>query len=94
MITDSAEFQEKLKAACDDLVSQHNLATEQLTAKQIAEALRQAILAGDFQRHVRARGQRVVYLPYWEVRWLRRQIDELRAELAIFRAKEKSEDSA
>ena len=64
-----------------EFVREHNLAVEDLTEQQLAEALRQAITAGDFQRCVMNEGgthkQAVTYLPYREVSRLRPLYEEL-----------------
>lgn len=64
-----------------DVVREHALAIESLTEQQVAEALRQAILAGDFQRNLQIEGstsrQSVLYIPYREVTQLRAKYDEL-----------------
>ncbi len=51
-----------------DLVRRHNLAVNDLTETQLAEAIRQAM--PDFRRYVHANKQSVVYLPGYEAeRW-------------------------
>lgn len=62
-----------------DLVRKYQLAVETLTEEQLVEAIRQAILSGDFVRHVvsGSSAQSVVYLPWSEVERLRAQYDEL-----------------
>jgi hypothetical protein len=51
-----------------DLVRRHNLAVNDLTETQLAEAIRQAL--PDFRRYVHANKQSVVYLPGQEAeRW-------------------------
>lgn len=51
-----------------DFVRRHQLAVNDLTESQLAEALRQA--APDFRRYVQADNQQVVYLPWSEAeRW-------------------------
>jgi hypothetical protein len=60
------------------LVKKHQLAVEGLTEKQLAEAIRQAIASGDFQRNLCLDGaQSVIYLPWREVDSLRRLYNEL-----------------
>ena len=50
------------------LVRRYNLAVNDLTETQIAEALRQAM--PDFRRLVNVSGQQVIYIPYQEAdRW-------------------------
>jgi len=56
-----------VKQACEELIKKYNLAIESLTEAQMAEALRQAVLSGDFQRIICADGQAVNYIPYREV---------------------------
>ncbi len=55
-----------MKKHLDDLIRTHNIAIENLTKDQLAEALRQAIACGDFTRLVVAgsNAQSVMYLPY------------------------------
>jgi hypothetical protein len=60
-----------------EFVRKHNLAVEHLTETQLADALRQAIEAGDFIRYVHANKQMVVYVPFNEVSRLRLQYNEL-----------------
>ena len=64
-----------------DFVRKHALAVESLTEQQLAEVIRQAIAAGDFQRNIINEGgthkQAVIYHPYREVSRLRPLYDEL-----------------
>lgn len=60
-----------------EFVRKHSLSVEHLTENQLAEAIRQAIEAGDFIRHVRANTQMVVYVPFNEVARLRQQYNDL-----------------
>ena len=60
------------RTECDDLFSEfvrkHHLAVEDLTERQLAEAIRQAI--PDFRRNIHADKQSVIYLPGSEAdRW-------------------------
>lgn len=72
-----------LMEVVDRLVLEHNLACEQLTEKQLVEALAQALACGDFQRYVTTNGdQTVVYLPYCEEERLRARIEELEKKLS------------
>jgi hypothetical protein len=48
-------------AIFEALVRKHNLAVNELTETQFAEAIRQAL--PDFRRYVHVSGQQVVYLP-------------------------------
>lgn len=61
----------------------HNIAAENLTEKQIADALRQAIKCGDFVRNVVAGtgAQSVVYIPAQQEERMRSRIHELEALL-------------
>jgi len=63
----------------NDFVRKHQLAVENLTEQQLAEAIRQAIAAGDFQRNVLQDGsaQSVVYIPYRESERFRGLYNEL-----------------
>jgi hypothetical protein len=54
------------------LVRAHALAVEKLTEEQLAEAIRQAVACGDFQRHIHATphgrdGQSITYAPFREL---------------------------
>jgi len=64
-----------------EFVHKHTLAVESLTDLQLAEAIRQALVAGDFQRNVliedSTHKQSVLYLPYREVSRLKPLYDEL-----------------
>ncbi len=78
------EMQERINAATLELVEKHNIAVEQLTAQQIADALKQAIACGDFVRYVRLghpSAQSVIYAPYAEVERLRSRIARLESVL-------------
>lgn len=69
-------FSDQFYAKLKELVRANNLAAEALTEEQLVEAIRQAILAGDFQRNVSEYGQQVVYIPY-------REVERLKAKLSI-----------
>jgi len=47
------------------MIRNHGIAVEQLTERQMADAIKQAIKAGDFIRHVRVdnQAQSVTYIP-------------------------------
>lgn len=61
-----------------EFVRKHKLAMESLTERQLAEAIRQAIAAGDFERQVCVcGGQTVAYIPWREVDRLRSAYHEL-----------------
>lgn len=61
------------------LVRQYALACEALTEQQLAEAIRQALQCGDFQRLVSVDGgQQVVYIPFAREQQLENQIEDMR----------------
>ena len=68
-----------LNTLIEDFVRKHQLAVESLTEIQLAEAIRQALLSGDFMRNVLHDGskQAVVYIPFREVEELRHRYNEL-----------------
>lgn len=70
-----------LQQLTDKLVREHGLAHERLTEKQIADAIRQALLAGDFTMHVVAEtgAQTVTYIPYQGVEELRDEVRRLKS---------------
>lgn len=76
--SDFAEFQAKTSTAFREMLKAKNIAVDELTRDQLAEALRQAVDCGDFIRLVRVddRGQTVIYLPGDGVDRLRQQLDE------------------
>lgn len=56
-----------VREAIAGVLAAHNVQVEQLTSLQLAEAVRQALAAGDFMRHVTVDGrQAVTYVPYRE----------------------------
>jgi predicted nucleic acid-binding Zn ribbon protein len=68
------ELQAKLTESIYRMVEERNLAVENLTREQLANAIEQAIKAGDFRRFVAPNGgQQVVYLPFQMVDELQRQ---------------------
>jgi hypothetical protein len=70
---------EQMEAAVAEMVRKNSIAIEGLTEQQIAEAIKQAALAGDFTRHIYMTGQghaqSVTYIPY-------QGVEDLRAENA------------
>lgn len=56
-----------IDSAIDDLIRQHNLAIENLTSKQLGEAIRQAIVCGDFRRLIVAGSGRTPIHDYFPV---------------------------
>lgn len=77
------EFSKKYQAAIDELIRKHQLAVNDLTERQLAEALRQAIACGDFQRHVcpSNSSQAVIYIPHAREAYLTGRIRELEEQL-------------
>jgi hypothetical protein len=69
-----------LEGCVQKLVQQHSIACEELTERQMADAIKQAIMAGDFQKVVRARdgGQQVLYMPYHGLEGLRSENQRLK----------------
>ena len=66
-----------------DLVRQHNLATEKLTENQLADAIRQAIEAEDFNTLVLPDGaQKVIYVPFLRYKELKARIFALEEQLS------------
>jgi hypothetical protein len=67
----------------EKLVRKNRLEHEKFTEKQLAEVIRQALLAGDFERHVNVlHQQQIVYLPYARELALEFERDELRKQVA------------
>lgn len=65
-----------------DLARDHNIATEKLTERQTADAIKQAILAEDFTTLVLPDGeQRVIYIPFRQVQALKTRIFALEEQL-------------
>lgn len=73
-----------VESLCEELVRRERIAVDELTQKQIASALRQAIACGDFIRQVRVdnRAQTVVYIPFDREQKLEQRIAELESVLA------------
>mgnify|MGYP000900474078 FL=1 len=66
----------------EDLVRQHNLATEKLTENQLADVIRQAIEAEDFNTLVLPDGtQKVIYVPFLRYKELKARIFALEEQL-------------
>lgn len=73
---------EEINASIEKLAFKHQLAIEQLTESQLAEAIRQAILCGDFQRHISVNNnQLVTYAPFRKLKDAERERDEAREVL-------------
>ena len=67
---------QEINAAIERLAHTHQLAIEDLTESQIADAIKQAILSGDFQRNISANSQSVTYTPYRKLKDAERERDE------------------
>lgn len=78
-LSELQNLRERLDEATRKLVREHNIACEQLTERQIANALRQAIECGDFQKFVHKDGasQHVAYIPFQREQELRGRVREL-----------------
>jgi len=65
-------------------IKEVNEGIELLTREQFKEALRQAIMSGDFERCVLVDGSasNVTYLPYRKANQLRKEVQELEEKLA------------
>jgi len=75
-------FNTRAQEAIAELQREYNLHIEGLTKEQFADALRQTIEAGDFQRLILPNGaSTVVYVPYREVMNLKAKIAALEARL-------------
>ncbi len=63
----------------DNFISKYNLAVDNLTQNQLAEAIRQMISSGDFNRYVVSGSdkQSIVYLPWSGIDELRAKYNEL-----------------
>ena len=77
-----------IQKAIDDLIRKQNIACEELTVKQLAEAFKQALQCGDFQRHVvvGSFAQTVSYIPYRE--WECQKLEILKLKSALQEIKE------
>lgn len=62
---DQNQMRQKLQEACEKVVREHQIAIDGLTEKQVAEAFKQAVLAGDFQVNVRAQPPIEMPVPVW-----------------------------
>lgn len=77
------EMKELWGSKLEELVKRQALAIEDLTEKQFADAIRQAIACGDFRRHVctSQRSQAVIYIPHAREAYLTGRIRELEEQL-------------
>lgn len=69
---------ETIIKAIEDTIKKYSLVIENLTERQMAEAILQACKAGDFKRLVTVDGrkQTIVYIPYAELEWVKMDRDE------------------
>lgn len=81
---DFLSLSDEFDKAFKQLVERHQIAAAELTERQLAEALKQALACGDFQMHVRAsdNAQAITYIPYREHEQLKARIKELEAIIA------------
>lgn len=75
-----AAWRKELLEQTQSVIDQCSALIENLTVKQTADALAQAIAAGDFQRNVvvGTGAQQVIYIPFNRVQELEAQLSELR----------------
>lgn len=83
------------KRVFDIMREYHISAIEHLTCEQTANAIAQAIAAGDFQRHIMVDSgdssllhQSVVYIPYREVERLKSEVEELKRMIIEMKLRE------
>jgi hypothetical protein len=70
-----------IEDALAEAIKKHRTACEELTERQVMEALRQALACGDFQALVEpCGGQAVTYIPFRDVERLKARIRELEEE--------------
>ena len=74
---------EEYEKAVTDLIRKHEIACEQLTEKQLASVIMQALASGDLIKQVvvSSHAQAVIYVPYAEVGSLRSRITHLESLL-------------
>lgn len=73
-----SDFELKLKSSMEEFVKKHQLACKELDEKQLAEAIRQALLCGDFVKYVtRDSRQQFYYIPFREIERIRSLHHEL-----------------
>lgn len=72
-------FTDELDSILQEFVRKHQIAVEQLTDKQMAAAIRQAIECGDFTRQVCVtdNAQNIIYIPYARQQELKSKLREL-----------------
>jgi Trk K+ transport system NAD-binding subunit len=77
------EARKKFEALLADAAKQYNIAHEKFTKKQVMEALKQALLCGEFIRYVNVDNdaQQVVYIPFAREAELQNRIYELEKRL-------------
>lgn len=72
-------WEEQVEIKISNLIREHQLAHEKFTEQQLAKCIAQALLAGDFIKHVREDGaQGICYVPYVECERARAEAHGLR----------------
>ncbi len=80
------DWNEKLRKATDDLARKYSIKSEELTEFQIAEALRQALACGDFQKNITPSGASSVdYIPYRQYQAALSKIEALEAAMTAIK---------
>lgn len=81
------EFWERVESASLELIRKNQIACSELTEKQIASALTQALACGDFIKQIRVdnNAQAIIYIPFEREQALEGRIAELQSILAQFR---------
>lgn len=82
------DIRKRLDGSISEMIKKYQIACNQLTEKQLAEAIKQAILAGDFTQCilVQNHSQAVVYHPYQGVEELRSENLRLKEKLSALTA--------
>lgn len=90
-MTTTPKFQLQLDEKITALMLQHHLASEAFEEEQLAEAIREALLAGDFVKQVVVGGlehrQRIIYLPGERAHQLAMRVHDLEMENEALRAR-------
>ena len=64
----------------EEMIKRYNLAVENLTEQQLAQAIGDAIACGDFVRFLAPQGQQVVYIPFAQYDLMRSRNEFLEGE--------------
>lgn len=76
----------KVAGEIEKLVKEHGIATNDLTERQLVDAIYQALRAGDFARNVTTGGaQCVIYEPFRETERLKGEIADLKQEIVALK---------